>query len=65
MSTLQDYYTNDLLELLILFPNKEWNYKLLSINPNITWEFVKNNPDKPWDYYWLSANKSITWEIVK
>ena len=46
-------------------PDKGWNYKYLSYNPNITWEIVKANPDKDWNYYLLSGNPNITWEIVK
>ena len=38
---------------------------MLSKNPNITREIIKNNPDKPWDYYWLSQNPNITWDIVQ
>ncbi len=38
---------------------------MLSQNPNITWEIVKNNPEKPWDYSMLSKNTNITWEIVQ
>ena len=46
-------------------PNgKEWNYRYLSINPNITWGIVQTNPDKPWNYN-LSQNPNITWEIVQ
>ena len=56
---------NDLLILLELYPNKNWNYEWLSLNTNIIWEIVKNNPNKPWDYYYLSLNPNITWEIVK
>ena len=26
--------------------SKYWNYALLSLNPNITWEIVQGNPDK-------------------
>jgi hypothetical protein len=37
---------------------------MLSKNPNITWEIVRDNPDKPWDYKWLSSNPNITWEII-
>jgi hypothetical protein len=29
----------------------------ISLNPNITWEFVQNNADKPWDWGYLSQNK--------
>ena len=59
------YYTNHLEKLLKLYPDKEWDYKYLSQNPNITWDNVQNNPDKPWNYYWLSSNPNITWNNVK
>ena len=43
-----------------------WNLSYcIYLNPNTTWETVKNNPDKPWDYSQLSMNKNITWDIVK
>jgi hypothetical protein len=59
---------NDLLKLLELYPNKDWNYFYLSFNPNITREIAKNNLnclDKKWNYYCLSSNPNITWEIVR
>ena len=42
----------------------EWDYALLSQNPNITWEHVKSMPDKPWDFARLSRNPNITWDNV-
>jgi hypothetical protein len=44
---------------------KIFDYCLLSENPNITWNIVKENHDKSWDYYFLSGNPIITWDIVK
>jgi hypothetical protein len=35
------------------------------LNPNITWEIVRDNPDKHWHWAYLSLNPNITWEIVK
>ena len=26
-----------------------WNYKNLSLNPNVTFDFIKSNLDKNWD----------------
>ena len=46
-------------------PDKPWDYGLLSMNQNITWEIVQANPDKPWNYCSLSINRNITWEIVQ
>lgn len=46
-------------------PDEDWDYKSLSLNPNITWEIVQQNPDKQWDYKSLSKKSNITWEIVQ
>jgi hypothetical protein len=35
------------------------------MNPDITWEIVKDNPDKTWNWYGLSMNPNITCEILK
>jgi hypothetical protein len=45
------------------FKNVDWS--ALSSNPNITFEFVKENQDKPWDWIYLSLNPNITFDIVK
>lgn len=44
---------------------REIDYRILSLNPNITWETVRDNPDKPWDYYCLSLNPNINMDIVR
>jgi hypothetical protein len=54
------FLENHLLKLLELYPDKKWDYSMLSCNPNITWEIVQNNPKIPWDYTWLSQNPNIT-----
>ena len=55
-------------------PGKLWDYKSLSLNPNVTWNFILANKNKPWDYDGhctnrnktpLSTNPNITWDIVK
>ena len=43
---------------------KDWDYNMLSKNPNITWDIVKENPDRAWDYDELSRHHTITWNIV-
>ena len=48
-------------DFILRNPDKQWNYKLLSENPNITWDIVEANPDEPWDYTSLSYNQNITW----
>ena len=42
----------------------EWNYKDLSLNPNITIEIVLNNLDKKWCFYRLSSNPNINIDII-
>ena len=57
--------SNDLLQLLLLFPDKKWNWWILSENPNITWEIIESNPDKEWNWFYISCNPNITYEIIK
>ena len=54
----------NLIQLIKNNPDKPWNWCGLSMNPNVTTEYVTNNPDKPWDWYWLSRNPNITMEDV-
>ena len=41
-------YTNQnhLIKLLELFPDREWYWEDIMENPNITFDFIKNNLDK-------------------
>ncbi len=38
-------------------PDKPWNWKAISQNPNITMEIINANPDKPWRWDCISDNK--------
>jgi hypothetical protein len=38
--------------------------KDLSLNPNITWDFVCMHPEINWDYISLSSNPNISLNIV-
>jgi len=60
-----NYPLNHLTMLLLLNPDKKWNWGGLSQNPNITWKIIKENPDKKWNWYGISLNPNITWEIIK
>ena len=46
------YFWNFILKNI----DKPWNWSLLSQNPNITMDIVKDNLDKPWDWESLSRN---------
>jgi hypothetical protein len=37
-------------------PEKPWNWRVLSLNPNITIDIIKYNLDKPWDWDILLNN---------
>ena len=51
---------NKLLELMVSSPDKQisgtnaqWDcsdWETISKNPNIQWNFIKNNLDKPWNW---------------
>ena len=56
---------NWLLYFLLKYPEKDWNWWVLSKNPNITWEIVQANPHRKWNWYRLSANPNIALEIVQ
>ena len=37
-------------------PDKPWNWKSISMNPNITMDIIRDNPDKPWCWLHISQN---------
>lgn len=43
----------------------KWDFTYVSMNPNITWEIVKNNMNYKWSFKCLSQNPNITWEIIQ
>ena len=49
------FYLKQRLDNLIAFIYK---------NPNITWEFIKDNPEINWSYADLSHNPNINWDHV-
>ena len=51
-------------DLVLLNPDKPWNWEYISENPNITWEIIQANPDKPWNWRHISKNSNITWDII-
>ena len=46
------------------YPDKDWCWKQLSKNPNITMEFIEKYPNKPWDWNWISSNPNVTMEFI-
>jgi len=56
---------NLLLYLIEKYPNKQWDWKGISWNPNITMEIIEKYPNKPWSWYWISRNSNITMEFIE
>ena len=54
---MESKYTNHIEKLLKLFPDKKWDYRTLSRNPNITWRIIQDNPDKSWNFTAIARNK--------
>ena len=69
MGELVEYYSkkfsDNYWQFIIDNPDKDWNWNLISENPNITWEIIQNNSDKPWSRNKILSNKNITWEIIQ
>ena len=54
------------IELLLeKYPNKKWNWFLISQNPNISWDFILNHPEKPWCWFNLALNKITTLKMIE
>lgn len=51
--------------LLKLFPDKPWNWYLLSQNQTIRLKFIQQNLDLKWKFDELSTNPNISWEFVE
>ena len=48
------------MKLIEKYPDKEWNWKEISHNPNITMEIIDKYHDKHWEWNnGLSRNKNI------
>ena len=57
-------YTNHLWKLIELYPDKPWDWRGISSNPNITWEIIQASLDasrgildKYWNWECMSFNK--------
>jgi len=57
-------FSNHLLTLLKMAPDKNWEWWFISGNPNLTWEYIRDNSRK---LHWspISRNECITWDIIR
>ena len=51
---------NSLEYLLKKYPNKSWDWEVISYNPNITMKIIKKYPYGNWDWYEISKNSQIS-----
>jgi len=56
---------SELEKILLAYPNKKWNFKDLSMNPNISLNFIINNPQFKWNYKSLCEHPLLTIEFIK
>jgi hypothetical protein len=60
----------ELESMLLTYPNEKWNFKKLSMNPNISLKFIKDtsngigNPQFKWDYEYISKNPNLTEQFI-
>lgn len=55
---------SELEKILLYYPNKNWDFKYLSKNPNISLEFIENNSQFQWNYYYVSEHPRLTPEFI-
>ena len=44
------------MEIIEKYPDKSWNWYVISENPNITMEFIEKNLNKRWNWNGISRN---------
>jgi hypothetical protein len=58
-------HCNQLLTLLELFPKGGWNWKSLTANPNITYEYMKNHKELPWVMSEIPLNPTVHFDDLE
>ena len=61
------YILFDTIEIIEKRPDKPWDWKDISRNPNITMEIIDKYPNKPWDWGvgGISQNPNLTIEFIE
>jgi hypothetical protein len=58
----------DIIEKIIngeLWNDKDINFKNISDNPNLNWEFIQKHREIEWDWYLLSCHPNINCDIIE
>jgi len=50
---------------LTKYPDAPWDWRLVSSNPSVSFEYIRNNPQLPWVLAYISENASTTEQIVR
>ena len=61
---LKDEYSNKFFKLILDNPDKNWDWNIISRNPNITIKIILNNPNENWDWNYISQNPNITMKFI-
>ena len=56
--------TTEFFDYILEHLDKHWDFKELSMNPNITYEMVLDHPELDWDWGYLGGNPNITWDMI-
>jgi hypothetical protein len=46
-------------------PNKPWDWRYFSQNPNLTEEMINNNLDKPWEWRYVLGHRNVNIYMLK
>jgi hypothetical protein len=60
-----EIYIDNCVNEILNYPNANWDFELLSKNPNISFKVIDKNMDKPWNWDYLSQNPDITLKIIE
>ena len=47
------------------YPDKNWNFEILSQHPNLSFDWIKEYPNKNWDLYSLIKREEFTTEYIE
>lgn len=53
------------IDIISEYSHLPWKYDWMSLNPNITIEFIVENMSYNWDWYDLSKNEAFTMDIIE
>ena len=50
-SDLESEWSRHWFQFILDNPDKDWCWRSICCNENLTWEIIRDNPDKDWDWY--------------